>query len=561
MTQTIPASAIVTVNPVVIGAGGTGLTLNGLMLTASTQVPIGTVLSLGTAAAVSTYFGAASAEYAAASVYFLGFDGSNIKPGAMLFAQYPWTSAVNAYVRGASGLTLAQVQAITPGTLAVTINGVVKTSGTITLSAATSLSNAASIIQTALAAYDASSTTTAISGTALTVSGTVTGTIAVGQIISGTGVTVGTTIVSGSGTSWVVSVSQTVASTTISYGQAVVSYNTTSGAFQITGGTPGVTGAIGYASGTVATALLLTAATGAVTSQGAAIATPSAFMTTLTGSFQNFATFSTIFEPVSADKVLFAAWTNGQNNRYCYVMPDTSAAPTVVPDTTSAGYLIITAAYSGTVPIYDPLYSWKGAFFMGAAASIDFTQANGRITFAFKAQSGLSADVTSLTVANNLIANGYNFYASYATAAQGFTFFTPGSITGPFLWADGYINEVQLNAALQLAMMTLLTSVRSIPYNAQGNTMIAAAAADPIAAAVNFGSIASGVTLSALQVSEVNAAAGLPIASTLFQQGWYLQILPAAAGVRTARGSPPCNLWYCDGGSVQKIALASIDIL
>jgi hypothetical protein len=54
-----------------------------------------------------------------------------------------------------------------------------------------------------------SSFTGTISGTALTVS-SVTGVIAIGQYLAGAGVTAGTTIVSGSGSSWVVSASQTV---------------------------------------------------------------------------------------------------------------------------------------------------------------------------------------------------------------------------------------------------------------------------------------------------------------------------------------------------------------
>lgn len=51
-----------------------------------------------------------------------------------------------------------------------------------------------------------------IAGTALTASA-ITGTIAVGQTVSGTGVANGTTILSGAGSSWVVSISQTVSST------------------------------------------------------------------------------------------------------------------------------------------------------------------------------------------------------------------------------------------------------------------------------------------------------------------------------------------------------------
>jgi len=57
--------------------------------------------------------------------------------------------------------------------------------------------------------------TGSISGTTLTVASVSSGTIAVGQILIGTGVYPNTIIIGGSGTSWVVSISQSVTSTTI----------------------------------------------------------------------------------------------------------------------------------------------------------------------------------------------------------------------------------------------------------------------------------------------------------------------------------------------------------
>jgi len=67
-------------------------------------------------------------------------------------------------------------------------------------------------------------TTGSISGTALTVSS---GTgIAVGQNVTGANVQPGTQIVSGSGTSWVVSPSQTVSSTSMNFGGAGVNPQT-----------------------------------------------------------------------------------------------------------------------------------------------------------------------------------------------------------------------------------------------------------------------------------------------------------------------------------------------
>jgi hypothetical protein len=76
----------------------------------------------------------------------------------------------------------------------------------------------------------ATSSASSISGTALTIGGTVTGTFAIGQGLQGAGILSGTTIVSGSGTSWQVSVSQTIGPIGINgiAGQATITVNTTS---------------------------------------------------------------------------------------------------------------------------------------------------------------------------------------------------------------------------------------------------------------------------------------------------------------------------------------------
>jgi uncharacterized protein YcgL (UPF0745 family) len=77
---------------------------------------------------------------------------------------------------------------------------------------------------------------------------------------------------------------------------------------------------------------------------------------------------------------------------------------------------------------------------------------------------------------------------------------------------------------------------------------------------LNFGAIRTDVPLSESQAAQVNTAAGLKVDTTINTQGYYLQILPASAQVRQNRQSPPMTLWYTDGGSIQYINLASIDI-
>jgi len=492
----IPASAIVSVTPSVIGAGGTALDLNGLVLTTSTQVPIGTVVDLASAADVSSYFGGSSAEAAAATIYFNGFDNSNKKPGAMLFAQYP-TASVAAYMRGANVGTLDYVTSLAAGVLTITVDGVAKTSASINLSGASSFSNAASLI---LAGFTTPGFT--------------------------------------------------------------VTYDSVSGAFKFTSSTTGASSTIGFASGTLSAGLFLTQATGAVTSQGAIASVPSTFMNVIAQTTQNWAAFTTLFDPDGGsgndEKLLFAAWTNGAGNRYLYVPWDTDSAPTASNDaTTSLGNILKANNSTGTAPIYAP-DSDDAVFVLGYVASIDFEQTNGRATLAFRSQTGLAANVTNETVANNLIANGYNFYGSYATANDEFVFCYPGLVSGPYAWVDSYVNQIWLNNALQLAILSGLVQAKSIPYNQAGYARIRAFCMDPINAALNFGAIRQGVTLSAAQIPEVNSAGGVNIADVLSTQGFYLQVKDATPQVRAARGSPPCSLWYNDGGSIQNINLASI---
>ncbi|OYV52372.1 MAG: hypothetical protein B7X10_00095 [Burkholderiales bacterium 21-58-4] len=412
----------------------------------------------------------------------------------LYLAQYN-AAAVAGYLRSGSfaSTTLAELQALS-GTLTITFAGSALTSSTINLSAATSFSNAATLIQAGF--------------------------------------------------------------TTPPF---TVAYDVLRSAFVFTSTATGVAETITYATGTLAAGLLLTAATGAVLSQGADAQTPAGMMASIINQTLNWATFTSTFEPVTADKEAFSAWVNSQNNRFAYIGWDTSATGTIVPDTTSWVALIKASGYGGTIPVYrDYLHA---AFFMGFIAALDFNRTNGRKTLAYKYQSGLTASVSNVTTANNLEANGYNYIGNVATANQGFVFAFPGQITGSYKFVDSYVNQVYLNSQFQLALLTLLTSAGFVPYTTAGYTQIRQSCMDPINQMLNYGGIQPGVTLPSAQASEVNTQAGTEIATTLSQRGWYLQIQDASAQVRGVRGSPPMTFWYMDGGSVQRINLASIVVL
>ena len=656
MTGTIPADFIVQVLPGVLSAGGASLALNGLVVTESTRVPIGTVMSFPDGESVTDFFGGGSKEDQIAngganlgSGYFSGYNNSTQTPAALLFVQYA-NAAVAAYLRGgdfSSANSIVQMQALS-GSLTVSMDGYSHVIASISLASYGSYSAAAAAIQAAFtdpteATFTGSmgaeftgsvgSPTTSLVVTAVsnlisvgdTVTGTgipasttvvsqlsgtpggagtyqlsnantasaasctsasnilyisalITGVPAVGQTVTGAGVTEAVITSGPAGTTGLYKVSgaqQNVASETIT-GLAtapVVTFDSVSGAFVIASGITGSPSSAAFATGTLAAPLLLTSATGAILSQGSAAMTPSAVMNVAYAQTQNWASYMTAFDPDggsgNTQKQAFAAWKNAYNDRFAYVCWDTDVTPTEsVPATGSLGYILQQNGDSGTVLIYEPSDYNLAQFVCSYGASLNFAATAGRTTLAFRSQAGLVPSVTTEVVATNLggpplgsgFGNGYNYYGAIATAAQNFIGMQRGVVTGPYLWADSYFNQIWMRNAFQLDLMELLQNTNSIPYNPAGASLIEAALADTINQAVSFGAIAPNVQLSSSQIAEVNQAAGSNIAGVLQTRGWYLQVGVAASTVRAVRGSPPITFWYVDGGSVQAISMAAIEV-
>lgn len=149
MVQAIPISQVVTINPAVVSAGGNPLALNAVFITQDTKTPTSAFLEFASLDDVITYYGSSASESLLAANYFNGYDNSTLKPARLYFAGYASVDRA-AFLRGAPlvGMTLTQLQAIS-GTLSIVIDGITK-SGTVNLSAATSFTNAATLIATAL---------------------------------------------------------------------------------------------------------------------------------------------------------------------------------------------------------------------------------------------------------------------------------------------------------------------------------------------------------------------------------------------------------------------------
>nr|WP_241971977.1 DUF3383 domain-containing protein [Serratia odorifera] len=349
--------------------------------------------------------------------------------------------------------------------------------------------------------------------------------------------------------------------TSLTAAVATVVFDTTHNAFIITAaGSKPETTTINFGTGTAAAPLKMASTAGAVVSQGANKSVVSDVFTAITAKSQQWASFSTVFECTDPEHLALAEWASGQNKRFFYVAWTTNEKAKVASSTDHIAYQLITVNNFGSVvPVYC-LDVKKPAAVLGYAAALDFVRAEGRVPFKFREYDGLAADVTTEADYDGLIANGYNFYGKYAANNIVEDYWADGTITGDFKWLDSFSGQIWLNGNLQGAVLALFKSNKTIPYNNAGRALVATSMTDVIEQFKAWGGIRAGVTLSAAQKLEISNAVGEDVSSTIFATGYYLYIGEMLPALRAGRTSPNCSLWYSDGGSIQKLNMASTEV-
>lgn len=341
-----------------------------------------------------------------------------------------------------------------------------------------------------------------------------------------------------------------------------VVYDALHQAFLITSNATGAAATITYCTGTLAVGVGLAAASGGTLSQGANTTTPAATMNWLISTFQNWATFLTTWASSQNEQEEFAAWSNSVAPRYAYLSWDTATADETFNNPECFGGYLGSTATVGTLPIYGAAV--HAAFVASYAACLNFNQRKGRKTLCFQSQAGLAASVDDTVTYGAVTSNGYNVYGAFGSnnPANNAEWMTPGSVSGKWLWADTYFNQIWLNANLQLGIVNGFRAIGQIPYNSDGDALLAGFCAGAISAALNFGAIQTNIPLSASQIQQIINLIGSDVSPTITAQGYYLYTDAAgtAESVRAARQSPPAILLYQDGESVQSIAMPSIVI-
>ena len=461
----IPASQIVSIVPSVLNAGGTGLDLNGLLVMSDNHIPIGEVYSFPNLTAVQQFFGPTSYLSMLAGVYFLADINATKRPGALLMTCYYMSQWLPAWVysKQLPTLSLAQLNAIQTSQFAITIDGVQHITTPISLSTSTSFSDAAFRIGAGIHNYQSGvqvgNMTVTCSGTTMTVTSNTApgapGATTQQQILPGDTIFASTWPVdtyvvqklTGNGITGTFQLNKAHTQGTpqlIKLTRNCCSWDAATTQFKISTAPANQqtskSSTIGYPvpiSGNLLTVLGLTQAGGAriqpqgnsnIAGNGPLIGNAGAFMDGVTKVTMNWASFATAFDPDpivggvpgNTQKQAFASWANSMQNNYLYVCWDTDPVATSKPNaTTSLGRILNTSLSSGTAPIYSPNITNGrnlAMFTMGVIAAIDFNRFNGRKTLAFRAQTGITPDITNGGVASNLEANFYNYYGIWTTA-------------------------------------------------------------------------------------------------------------------------------------------------
>lgn len=445
--------------------GGAGVRLRDLILrlfSTNPLVPEKTVIEMDTAAEVGAYFGTTSPEYLRAVFYF-GFISKLITaPKKISFSRYA-DAAVAANVFGAKKVfAVSQFTGITTGSFKLTLGAYTGDVTGVNFSSATTLSNVASILQTAIRA-----------------------------IVAG-------------GADWTA---------------ATVVYDAVNSRFVLTGGVAGAEAVAiaAAASGTDIRIVLGWDAT-AILSPGVAIQEPlDAFLASVQVS-DNFGSFAFTTAPSQGQVTAVAAQNDTYNVKFIYLVPIAAAD--------AATYYGALSGYSGVATILAPLSTEYPELLPAAIlASTDYTRRNSVQNYMYQLAT-LTPSVSDDPTANTMDANRVNYYGRTQTAGQYLDFFQRGVMMGLAtdpVDLNVYANEIWLKDAAGAKIMELLLSLARVSANATGRSQLLAVLQSVIEQATFNGTISIGKPLNTTQKLYITNATGDPEAwQQIYRLGYWL---------------------------------------
>lgn len=422
--------------------GGAGVRLRDLILrlfSSSTLVPEKTVIEMDTAAEVGSYFGLLSPEYLRAVFYF-GFISKLITaPKKISFSR--WANAAAAariYGANKAGILVSQFTGITTGSFKLTLGAYTADITAISFAAATTLSNVASILQTAIRA-----------------------------VVAG-------------GADWTL---------------ATVTYNATANRFELVGG---VVGAEAVATAAAATGVDIRSLLGwdatAVFSPGVAIQTPlEAFLASVQVS-DNFGSFAFV-DPLTQSEVVTVATQNDTYNvKFMFTVPIAAAD--------AAAYYGALSGLSGVATTLSPLSTEYPELLPSAIlAATPYSKRNSVQNYMFQ-QATLTPSVSDDTTADLMDANRVNYYGRTSGGGANIDFYQRGVMMGLAtdpVDMNVYANEMWLKDTMGVALLKMLLALSRVSANSGGRGQVIAIQQTPIESATFNGTVSLGKELDTTQ--------------------------------------------------------------
>ncbi len=421
--------------------GGAGVRLRDLILrlfSDNTLIPEDAVIEMDTADEVGTYFGTSSAEYLRA-VWYFGFISKLITaPNKLSFSRWASAAAAARIYGATKTFTVAQFTGISTGSFKLTIGAYTADVTGVDFSAASTLSNIASILQTKIQA------------------------------------------VSAGGANWTA---------------ATVTYNATKLRFELVGGVVGAAAiAVAAAASGVPIATLLGWDSTAVFSPGVVAQEPvAAFLDSVAGS-DNFGSFAFIGTVTEARTAAVAAQNDTYNVKFLYTVPIAAAD--------AATYYAALSGLSGVSVTLSPLSTEYPELLPAAIlAATDYSRRNSVQNYMFQ-MGTLTPSVSTDAVADTMDANRVNYYGRTQSAGQYIDFYQRGVMMGLAtdpVDMNTYANEIWLKDAAGAAIMSLLLSLARVSANSTGRSQLLAILQSVIEQATFNGTISIGKPLTTTQ--------------------------------------------------------------
>lgn len=421
--------------------GGAGVRLRDLILrlfSDSTLVPAGEVIEMSSADDVKAYFGSSSPEYLRAVFYF-GFISKLItSPSKISFSRWAKIAAAARIYGASKTFAVSQFTGISTGSFRLTLGAYTSDVTGVNFSAATTLSNVASILQTAIQAITAG------------------------------------------GADWTA---------------ATVTYNATAQRFELVGGVVGAEAvAVTGASSGVAIASLLGWDSTGVFSPGVAAEEPlDAFATSVEAS-DNFGAFAFVSSISEAQAASVAAQNDTYNVKFIFCVPIQAAD--------AVSYYATLSGFSGVAVTLSPLSTEYPELLPAAVlAATDYSRRNSVQNYMFQ-QATLTASVLNDTDADTMDENRVNYYGRTQTAGQFIDFYQRGVMMGLAtdpVDINTYANEMWLKDAAGAKILELFLSLGRVSANETGRGQILAILQSVIDQATFNGTISVGKPLTTTQ--------------------------------------------------------------